>query len=217
MPITPETLEQALHWRYAVKAFDPTRRIPADTWAALEQSLVLSPSSYGLQPWKFLVIRDQTLRQQLRPHSWDQSQITDCAELVVFLGRRTIEQADVDTLISTTCQTRGLASEQLAFYADLLRRNVVEHEQVPAAEIAGWNGRQVYIALGTFMAAAALLGVDTCPIEGFDPAAYDRILGLEEGPYRSWVVCAAGYRADDDKYAQLAKVRYPASELIEVR
>lgn len=217
MSITPETLEQALHWRYATKAFDPTRSIPAQTWAALEQSLVLSPSSYGLQPWKFLLIRDRALRQQLRPHSWDQSQITDCAELVVFLGRRTIDQADVDTLISTTCQTRGLESEQVAFYANLLRRNVVEHEQVPADEIAGWNGRQVYIALGTFMTAAALLGVDTCPIEGFDPGAYDRLLGLEGSPYRSWVVCAAGYRAEDDRYAQLAKVRYPASALIEVR
>jgi len=78
-------------------------------------------------------------------------------------------------------------------------------------------GRQVYIALGTFMTAAALLEIDTCPIEGFDPAAYDRLLGLEGTPYRSWVVYAAGYRAADDKYAQLAKVRYPAEQLIERR
>jgi len=217
MVAAPNTLTDALSWRYATKAFDPSRSIAADVWQALEQSLVLSPSSYGLQPWKFLLIRDPGLRQQLRPHSWDQSQITDCAELVVFLGRRTIEQADVDKLIATTCSSRGLQSEQVSFYADLLRRNVVEHEQVPASEIASWNARQVYIALGTFMTAAALLGVDTCPIEGFDPAAYDRLLGLEGSPWRSWVVCAAGYRASDDKYAQLAKVRYPASELIEVR
>ena len=217
MPISPASLQQALQWRYATKAFDPSRSIAPETWQALEQSLVLSPSSYGLQPWKFLVIRDPELRQQLRPHSWNQSQITDCAELVVFVGRRTIEQADVDKLINTTVSTRGLEAEQLGFYADLLRRNVVDHEQVPASEVEGWNGRQVYIALGTFMAAAALLGVDTCPIEGFDPAAYDRLLGLDDSPWRSWVVCAAGYRAADDKYAQLAKVRYPASELIEVR
>ena len=217
MTTAPASLTEALNWRYATKAFDPSRSIPADTWQALEQSLVLSPSSYGLQPWKFLLIRDRELRQQLRPHSWDQSQITDCAELVVFLGRRTIEQSDVDRLIDTTCQARGLAREQLGFYADLLRRNVVNHEQVPASEVANWNGRQVYIALGTFMTAAALLGVDTCPIEGFDPAAYDRLLGLETSAWRSWVVCAAGYRADGDKYAQLAKVRYPSSELIEVR
>ena len=217
MSITPGALVQALNWRYATKAFDASRSIAPETWQALEQSLVLSPSSYGLQPWKFLVIRDPGLRQQLRPHSWDQSQITDCAELVVFLGLRTITQADVDKLITTTCQTRGLESEQVAFYADLLRRNVVENQQVPATEIAAWNSRQVYIALGTFMTAAALMGVDTCPIEGFDPAAYDRLLGLEDSPYRSWVVCAAGYRAAGDSYAQLAKVRYAASELIEVR
>ena len=217
MSISPASLNEALQWRYATKAFDPSRSIAPETWQALEQSLVLSPSSYGLQPWKFLLIRDPELRQQLRPHSWNQSQITDCAELVVFVGRRTIEQPEVDKLIDTTASTRGLEAEQLGFYADLLRRNVVDHEQVPASEVEGWNGRQVYIALGTFMAAAALLGVDTCPIEGFDPAAYDRLLGLDDSPWRSWVVCAAGYRAADDKYAQLAKVRYPASELIEVR
>ena len=217
MSISPGALVQALNWRYATKAFDASRSIAPEAWQALEHSLVLSPSSYGLQPWKFLVIRDPGLRQQLRPHSWDQSQITDCAELVVFLGRRSIDQSDVDKLIATTCQTRGLQAEQVSFYADLLRRNVVNHEQVAASEVEAWNGRQVYIALGTFMTAAALLGIDTCPIEGFDPAAYDRLLGLESSPWRSWVVCAAGYRAADDKYAELAKVRYSASELIEVR
>lgn len=217
MATTPDTLQQALHWRYATKSFEPGRTIPAATWEALEQSLVLSPSSYGLQPWKFLLIRDPELRRQLRPHSWDQGQITDCAELVVFLGRRSIDQADLDRLIEATCHTRNLQADQVAFYAELMRRNLVEHEQLPAEAIAEWVGRQVYIALGTFMTAAALLAIDTCPIEGFDPAAYDRLLGLEASPYRSWVVCAAGYRATDDKYAQLAKVRYPATELIEVR
>jgi len=217
MPTTPHTLEQALHWRYATKAFEAGRTIPEATWDALQQSLVLSPSSYGLQPWKFLQVRDPELRRQLRPHSWDQSQITDCSELVVFLGRRSIEQADLDRLIAATCQARHLEADQLAFYADLMRRNLVEHEQVPAQAIAEWIGRQVYIALGTFMTAAALLEVDICPIEGFDPSAYDRLLGLDDSPYRSWVVCAAGYRAADDKYAQLAKVLYPAAELIEVR
>ena len=217
MSISPASLREALQWRYATKAFDPSRSIAPEIWQTLEQSLVLSPSSYGLQPWKFLLIRDPELRQQLRLHSWNQGQITDCAELVVFVGRRTIEQAEVDKLIDTMASTRGIEAEQLGFYADLLHRNVVNHEQVPASEVEGWNGRQVYIALGTFMTAAALLGVDTCPIEGFDPAAYDRLLGLADTPWRSWVVCAAGYRASDDKYARLAKVRYPASELIEVR
>jgi len=207
----------ALQWRYATKTFDPSRSIESNVWQTLEKSLVLSTSSYGLQPWKFLVIRTPELRQQLRPHAWNQSQITDAAELVVFLGRRRIEQGDLDRLITATCQARNLEPQQLAFYADLMRRNLIEHEQMPSTAIAEWVGRQVYIALGTFMTAAALLGVDTCPIEGFDPAAFDRLLGLESSPYRSWVVCAAGYRAKDDAYAQLAKVRYTADELIEVR
>ena len=79
MVISPAALQDALHWRYATKVFDPGRSIPAETWTALEQSLVLSPSSYGLQPWKFVLIRNPELRQQLRPHSWDQSQITTAA------------------------------------------------------------------------------------------------------------------------------------------
>ncbi len=217
MPISPDTLLQALQWRYATKAFAAGRTIPDDIWTALEQSLVLSPSSYGLQPWSFVLIRDPQLRRQLRPHSWDQSQITDCSELVVFLGRRSIEQADLDALIRATCAARGVTAEQLAGYATLMRQNLIEHQQVSEQAMADWVSRQVYIALGGFMSAAALLGIDTCPIEGFDARAYDTLLGLEQGPYRSWVVCAAGYRSADDPNAALAKVRYPAAELIDVR
>ncbi|TVS07054.1 MAG: NAD(P)H-dependent oxidoreductase [Cyanobium sp. PLM2.Bin73] len=215
MPLAPTALHSALQWRYATKAFDAHRPIPAEVWAALEQSLVLSPSSYGLQPWKFLVIDDPALRAELRPHSWNQSQITDASHLVVFLARRTITGSDLDRLISATSTARGVAPEQLAGYRELMDGDLVRGPR--SSQIATWASNQVYIALGTFMAAAALLEVDTCPIEGFSPADYDRILGLESSPYRSAVVCAAGYRSADDKYASLAKVRYPASELIEHR
>jgi len=215
MPLAPAALQSALQWRYATKAFDARRTIPAEVWAVLEQSLVLSPSSYGLQPWKFLVIDDPALRAQLRPHSWNQSQITDASHLVVFLARRTITGSDLDRLISATSAARGVAPEQLAGYRELMDGDLVRGPR--SGHIATWASNQVYIALGTFMAAAALLEVDACPIEGFSPADYDRILGLESSPYRSAVVCAAGYRSADDKYAGLAKVRYPASELIEHR
>ncbi len=215
MPIETSQLIDALQWRYAVKAFDPSRTIPADTWAALEQTLVLTPSSYGLQPWKFLVITDPELKAQLRPHSWNQSQITDCSHLVVFLARRDITATDLDRLISATSEIRGVPTEQLAFYREMMQRDLVDGPRSQA--IAQWASNQVYIALGNFMTAAALLGVDTCPIEGFAPPEYDRILSLDGTDYRSCVVCPAGYRGSDDKYASLAKVRYSASELIEHR
>jgi len=106
--LSPATLLDTLRWRYAVKAFDPQRSISAETWATLEESLVLTPSSYGLQPWKFLVVQDPALRAELRPVSWNQSQITDCSHLVVLLRRRAITPEDADHLIAVTAERRGL-------------------------------------------------------------------------------------------------------------
>jgi nitroreductase len=214
-PISPGALDAALRWRYAVKTFDAARRIDPTTWAALEDSLVMSPSSYGLQPWKFLVITDAALRAELRPHSWNQSQITDSSHLVVFLVKREITPADLDQLIHVTSSVRGVPTEQLAFYREMMQKDLIDGPR--SQQIERWASNQVYISLGTFMTAAALLGVDTCPIEGFSPLDYDRILGLDSTPYRTCVVCAAGYRDASDKYAALAKVRHAPSELIEHR
>lgn len=211
----PLTVLEALHWRYATKIFDSARTIPAELWSNLEQSLVLSPSSYGLQPWKFLVIEDPALRSELRPFSWNQSQITDASHLVVFLAKRTIDGADLDRLIEATSTIREQPIEQLAFYRSMMQKDLLDGPR--SALIDQWSTNQLYIALGTFMTAAALLGIDTCPIEGFSPPDYDRLLGLEASPYRSAVVCAAGYRSADDKYASLAKIRYSTAELIEHR
>jgi nitroreductase len=213
--LLPESLIEALQWRYATKVFEAAASIPPATRAALEESLVLSPSSYGLQPWKFLVIRDPALRAELRPHSWNQSQITDASHLVVLLSRRQVTLYDVDRLISATAQTRGLDPAELEVYRGMIQRDLVDGPRSQA--IGQWTSNQVYIALGNLMTCAALLGVDTCPIEGFSPTEYDRILNLEGTPYHSSVVCALGYRSPDDKYAQLAKVRYPLDALIESR
>lgn len=147
-------LLKALHWRYAVKVFDAERTIPADTWAALEEVLILSASSYGLL-------------------------------------------------------------ESLSGYGELMRKDLITGPR--SRIITTWAANQVYIALGTLLTSAALLGVDTCPIEGFSPAECDRILALEGTPYQSAVVCACGYRSAEDPYAKLAKVRYPGHELIEYR
>lgn len=213
--LEPGALLAALHWRYATKMFDPEQPISAELWATLEEAMVLSPSSYGLQPWKFLVITDPAIKAELRPHSWNQSQITDCSHLVVFLVRRSIDEADADRLINATAQARGLPVEQLAFYRGMIEKDLIHGPRSQA--ISQWGSNQVYIALGNLMTCAALLGVDTCPIEGFAPSEYDRILNLGDTPYRSSVVCACGTRNTDDKYAQLAKVRFPLEELVERR
>jgi nitroreductase len=210
-----DTLLNALQWRYATKAFDANRQIDAPTWASLEQALVLTASSYGLQPWKFLVITDASIRSELRPHSWNQSQITDCSHLVVLLKKRTITASDADRLIEAIAQARGIETSVLAGYRQMIQVDLIDG---PRSQIIGqWAANQVYIALGNLLSSAALLGVDTCAIEGFSPRDYDRILDLESDDYQSCVVCACGYRSSDDNYANLAKVRYPASDLIEHR
>ncbi len=215
MVLESNQLLKALQWRYATKSFDASRTIDAGTWSSLEQALVLTASSYGLQPWRFLVITDAAIRAELRPHSWNQSQITDCSHLVVLLKKRTITAADADRLIQATASTRGIEASLLDGYRQMIQVDLIDGPR--SQIISHWAANQVYIALGNLLTSAALLAVDTCAIEGFSPADYDRILGLETSDYQSCVVCACGYRSDDDKYASLAKVRYAASDLIEHR
>jgi len=211
MTTTPSDLSQALAWRYATKKFD-TRRLPEATWAALRDSLVQTPSSYGLQPWKFLVVESAALRAKLRPVSWDQTQVTDASHLVVFARRTEMTEADVNRHVSRILAVRSLPADKLEPYRQMMLGGVVKGKD--AAGQREWAARQCYIALGQLMATAALMRVDTCALEGIDPAKYDEILGLKGTGYETVVACAVGYRAADDAYAQAAKVRFPAEEVI---
>lgn len=208
-------LLSALTWRYATKAFDPTKSIPVATWAELEEALVLTPTSFGLQPYKFLVVTDPVLKARLRPVSWGQSQITDSSHLVVFLAKNDITVADIDEYIARIMEVRGVTAESLEGYRGFMIGDLVEGPR--HAMIQEWAARQAYIALGNFMTSAALLEVDTCPLEGLEPAKYDDILGLRDSGYRTVCACAAGYRSEVDKYATLAKVRFSRERLIEER
>ena len=210
--ISTDTLLHQLQWRYATKAFDPAKKIGDADWSALEEALVLSPSSYGMQPYRFLVITDSATRESLVPASWNQRQPADCSHYVVFAVRTTNTVGDVDEYMARIAEVRGGTAEALGGFKKMLISDVVDGERGKAA--AEWAARQAYIALGYFMTAAALLGIDTCPMEGFVPARYDEILGLPEQGLTAAVACAAGYRSAGDKYASLPKVRFPASKLI---
>ena len=212
--VNPQQLVQALEWRYATKVFDATKKIPSEIWAALEQALVLTPTSYGLQPYQFLVIQDPAKRAALLPHSWKQRQVVDCSHFVVFTARTDMQEADVNKLIQRISAVRGVPPETLNFYRDMMLGDVVNGARGKLAH--EWATRQTYIALGNLMTAAAVLGVDACPMEGFVPAEYDNILGLTGSGYAAVVACALGYRAAGDKYAGHAKVRYPAHDLVRV-
>ncbi len=209
-----QQLLQALEWRYATKIFDATKKIPADVWATLEKTLVLTPTSYGLQPYQFLIVQDPATRAALLPHSWGQKQVVDCSHFVVFTARTEMKEADVDKLIHRTVALRQLPADALQAYRGMMLSDVVNG---PRGKIAHeWAARQAYIALGNLMTAAAVLGVDACPMEGFVPAEYDRILKLHGTGYATVVACALGYRAATDKYASLAKVRFQTADLVRV-
>jgi len=206
------TLLAQLHWRYATKSFDPTKKISARDWSTLEQALILTPTSYGFQPYRFVVVTDQATKEKLVPHSWNQKQPVESSHFVVFAAKESVTEADVDHYLARTAEVRGTTVESLDFFRKMLVGDIV---QGPRSQFQHeWATRQTYIALGNFMTAAALIGIDTCPMEGIDPAKYDDLLGLPASGYKTVVACAAGYRSAADKYAAAPKVRYPASELI---
>lgn len=211
-PISTQTVLEALNWRYATKKFDAAKKIPAEVWNALEQSLVLAPSSFGLQPWKFLVVETAALRQKLVAASWGQTQPVDCSHFVVFLGQKGLGAADVDRYLNRSVELRGGNVAQLKGYRDVIIGSV--EKAAAGGYLDVWQSRQSYIALGELMTAAAFLGVDTCPMEGIDPAQYDQILGVDTSKWVTLCACALGYRAGDDKYASAKKVRYATAEVV---
>jgi nitroreductase len=207
-------LIEVQNWRYAVKQFDATRKIPAPVWEALEDALVLTPSAYGLQPWKFFVVTSPEVKSALRPYSWDQSQVTDCSHHVVFSVRRDVDEAYVDSFLARIAEIRGVTIESLGFYKEMMASDLLTGPR--STRVQEWAARQTYIALGNFMTSAALLGVDTCPMEGMDPAKYDEVLDLPAKGFHTVVACSAGYRAASDKYAAQPKVRFPKAGLIQI-
>ncbi|MDX2148704.1 MAG: NAD(P)H-dependent oxidoreductase [Planctomycetota bacterium] len=210
-PVSTESLLAQLRWRYAVKKFDPSKKIPEATWAALEQSLVLSPSSYGLQPWRFVVITDPAVKSKLPAISWNQGQPRDCSHMVVLAARVGFSAKDVDEYVQRIVEVRGTPAEMLKDFRGMMLGSV---NSMSREQLDVWTAHQVYIALGFVMSAAAMLGVDACPMEGIERAKYDELLGLPAKGYTSVVGCALGYRASDDWLAGMAKVRAKPEDVV---
>lgn len=202
-----------LNWRYATKQYDSTRKISAEDWAILEEVLVLSPSSLGLQPWTFLVVDDPAVRAELLLASYGQPQVVDASHLVVFAAKTRLDEADVDAFVRRTAEVRGQSVESLAGLRQSALRSVVQGKT--DAERRAWAVNQTYIALGNLVTSAALLGIDATPMEGFERCRYDDILGLKERGLGSTAIAALGYRAATDKYAALPKVRFPRTEVVQ--
>jgi nitroreductase len=211
-PVSAQSVTDAFRWRYATKKFDASRQIPKDTWAALEQALVLSPSSMGLQPWKFVVVQDPATRERLSAAAHGQRQPVDCSHFVVFSGRKGLDATDIERHLARTAEVRGVPRESLGGFADMLASGTERGRK--GGFLDSWMAHQVYIALGGFIAAASLLGVDSCPMEGIEPPKFNEILGLTAMGYSALCACAAGYRSPDDKYAGMPKVRFKPEDVI---
>jgi len=203
-----------LKWRYATKKFDQKKKISDQELSILFESLRLSPSSMGLQPWKFVIINDVKLRKQIRGVAWNQSQVTDASHLILLCARR-----DVDI---------PYASEHVGNMTKILKQNIFKSKGyqlvvngflslMKPAERGIWAQKQVYIALGFLLSACAYMRIDSCPMEGFDRKKVDLILGLDKSDYTSVVMCPIGYRSKEDKHAKEAKVRWDKTRVIEYR
>lgn len=206
-------LIEDLRWRYATKKFNPHKVISDQEFGILKEVLSLVPTSNGLQPYKFLVIEDKEIRQKLRAKSYGQPQVTDASHLIVMCAYIDLNDTHIDSYILLNSSEREIAEEKLKNFSSHLKRTVVSQT---AEEKTSSNEKQVYIALGHLLHAAAQMRIDSSPMEGFEPAGYDEILELKERNLRATMVCALGYRADDDPYQHMKKVRKPYDDLFEV-
>jgi nitroreductase len=209
--LDPTALEAALSWRYATKSFDPNRKIPSAQWRALQESLRLAPSSFGLQPWRFIVVENPEVRAELRAKSWDQSQVVTASHLVVIASRDVVNHEIIDSYIKSLADARGVSLADLAAYRGMIV-GFVDHLNANNA-IEGWTTKQAYIALGFLLSSSAVLGIDACPLEGISPSDYDSVLGLAGSGFKTRVACALGFRANDDKYASVPKSRFSSDEI----
>ena len=204
---------EKLTWRYATKKFDPRKKLGAEQLQRVLKATNLSASSYGLQPYKIIVVTDPVIREQLKAASWNQSQITDASHLVVFARYDRLEEQHVERYIDNLASTPQLEKAPLSGFEDKMKGTVKALDKDAAAV---WTAKQAYLALGTLLTACAADGIDTCPMEGFDAAVYDEILGFKEKNLRTVVVAAVGFRAEDDGMQHAKKVRKPLEDFVEL-
>lgn len=194
----------ALNWRYATKKYDPSKLIESEKIDVLIESIRLSASSFGLQPYTIINVKDKEIRRKLQAAAWNQTQITEASDLFIFAVPTNLNESDVDTFVENIAKTRGITIDSLSEYAGMMKGSIAS--RTPEERII-WSAKQAYIALGTLLIVAADQKIDATPMEGFDPKQFDEILGLKDKGLTSAVVTTLGYRDEDDSYAKLAKVR----------
>lgn len=205
----------ALEWRYATKNFDTEAIIPDETIELLKHAFNLTASSYGLQPVKLLVVSNKSTLNDLVPLSMNQKQVGQASHLCVFCVETNIDESYIRTFFDRVKSINNTPDEIL----NPFRTSVINSFKAKSYDaIFKWGAKQAYLAMGNMLTVCATQGVDACPMEGFDPLEYDRFFKLNEKGLRSVLIMPIGYRASDDMFAAMNKVRKPLSEsIIEVK
>jgi len=204
------TIIKDLNWRYATKKFDPLKKISPEDFDTIKESLRLVPSSYGLQPLKFIIVTSTGLREKLHSSAYNQSQIVDASHLIIICSYRTINDTHVDEYIANVGATRNITPDTTKGYADFMKRTVNEMGEDQKLQ---WNKNQAYIALGQLMHTCATLKIDATPMEGFNTEAYDTLLDLHNQNLTASLVVPMGYRHIEDQTQHQKKVRKPLDDL----
>jgi len=203
-------LLDALNWRYAVKQFSDDI-VPSAVIADLIRATALTPSCYGLQPYQIIQVNDRSVRQQLLAHAWGQDKVVACSHLLVFTVSTAGIEAIVDRYLQQQARINNEAITELADFRAYLINTLGSQSN---AQVIEWAHRQAYIALGNLLTSAAVSGVDSCPMEGIDPAGFDEVLGLPALDLTTSVVCALGYRHSTDTQALKPKIRFAGGDFL---
>ena len=196
----------ALEWRYAVKKFNEEALLSEQQLEAVKKAFNLSASSYGLQPYKLVMLQNKALQERLLPHSYNQKQVVQASAVLVFCIRKDIDSSYIDGYFGLIASARGQTPESLDGYKNFMKSTLVG--KTPA-EMSLWATNQVYLNMGTLLTACAAMEIDSCPMEGFSPAGYSEVLELDKMGLEAVLVMPIGIRASDDSVAILKKVRKP--------
>ena len=204
------TFIESQNWRYATKKFDASKKISEADLEQLKEAIRLSTSSYGLQPYKIIVVENAELRSQIQTAAWGQSQIVDASHLLIFANQINFGDTEIEAYAKNTAETRGLPLESVTGFADFMKSKI---STLPENVKNIWSAKQTYLALGNLLNAAAHLKIDATPMEGFVPEKVNEILGLTELSLNACLIATIGYRHEEDALQHLKKVRKSSAEL----
>lgn len=204
---------EALNWRYAVKKFDPTKKLSVEQIDRIKKALQLTPTSMGLQLMKFVMVESKEIKKKITPIAYHQPQIEEASHLLIMCRKTDVKPEDIDSFIEEAAAVNELevSHKSMQDYDKSLRVSLA----IPEEQQKIWMDNQVYIALGNLMTVCAVEGIDACPMEGFNRQKLNDELGFTKQNLDAVVIFALGYRSEEDYRLQFKKVRRPMKDLFE--